>query len=412
MFSRTFLKTTSNFIPSPSFSFSSSHSFRRSLATKGQADCYYKILGVKESDSADDIKLAYRQLAKQHHPDLNPKNKEQAEAKFKQISEAYEVLSDEKRRKDYDMFGTDNPGAGGGGAGGFNGGGGGFHGGRNVTVEDLFSSFFTGDQFGDDPAAAAAGVEPLNVTLQVDLQDMLYLTKKEVKYDAFASCDTCAGTGSKSKKVVKCTKCNGRGKEKVSMFHFNPPNCSQCRGNGIMKITDPCPNCKGQGRVKQEGKRFDFAVPAGVMDSDVLAIKGMGNVGLNKRGGVGDLDIRIIIRPHKYIKRLNQFDLGMVVNVPLIDSILGGTVDVTMLEGGDPLKLKVAPGTVDGTQVRIPKRGLARTQLGINGGRGDFFCEFNVQVPTNLTDRQKELLRQFQEEEEKKKQNKQQQAKV
>ncbi|KAH9258173.1 chaperone DnaJ [Batrachochytrium salamandrivorans] len=363
--------------------------FVRQFATKGQADCFYKVLGVKESDSADEIKAAYRQLAKQHHPDLNPKNKEQAEKKFKQISEAYETLGDAQKKSDYDTFGTDNPQQ---QQGGFGGGG------RGVNVEDLFSSFFQGDQF----SSTTNLVEPLRVHLQIELKDLLTMPSKEVKFDAFSACEPCAGTGSKSKRVQTCPRCQGRGKEKVSMFHFNPPNCSQCRGTGIVKITDPCTTCKGQGRVKQEGKRFSFTVLPGVMDQDVLTVKGMGNVGQNKRGGVGDLDIQIDIKPHPIIKRINNYDIGMVVKVPLVDSILGSTADVSPLEGGEPLRLKVPPGTMDGTQVRMAKRGLAKTALGVNGARGDFYCEFSVQMPKDLTDKQRELLAEFQAEEKRK----------
>ena len=349
---------------------------------------YYEVLGVsKDADDAA-IKKAYRQLAKKYHPDVNPGDKD-AEEKFKEVNEAYQTLSDPQKRASYDQFGPDGPQAGGFGGGGFGGfsgfeGGGGFGG-----FEDIFSTFFGG---GGGRANGPVPGDDLRYDLTISFEEAAKGCEKEINLVRDEECPTCAGTGAKpGSKVEDCPVCHGTGQERVvSNTPFgriqNVRTCSRCRGEGKI-ITEPCPKCHGRGKVRVS-KRRSIKVPAGIDNGQVLTIRGQG--GLGERGGQpGDLLIVINVKPHKLFKRRDD---NLFIDLPLTftQAALGAELDVPTLD--KPIKHKFPEGTQPGQMFTIKGQGVQHLR---GGGRGDLYITAVVEIPKKLTEKQKDLLRQF-----------------
>lgn len=348
---------------------------------------YYEVLGVDKSADDATIKAAYRKLAKKNHPDVNPGDKD-AEGRFKEINEAYQVLSNPQKRAEYDQYGHDGPqasGFGGGGYGDFSGGFGGF--------EDLFSTFFGGGAAGARSNGPVPG-DDLRYDLTISFEEAALGCEKEINLVRDEECPNCHGSGAApGSKVETCSTCNGSGQERVvSNTPFgrmqNIRTCSRCHGSGRI-ITEPCPKCKGRGKVRVS-KRRTIKVPAGIADGQVLTIRGQG--GLGERGGQpGDLLIVVSVKPHKLFKRRDD---NLYIDVPLTftQAALGAEVDVPTL--GKPVKYKFPEGTQPGRVFVIRGEGVPHLR---GGGKGDLYVTAVVEIPTKLTEKQKSLLREFDE---------------
>lgn len=348
---------------------------------------YYEVLGVDKSADDATIKAAYRKLAKKNHPDVNPGDKD-AEERFKEINEAYQVLSNPQKRAEYDQYGHDGPqasGFGGGGYGDFSGGFGGF--------EDLFSTFFSSGAAGARSNGPVPG-DDLRYDLTISFEEAALGCEKEINLVRDEECPNCHGSGAApGSKVETCPTCNGSGQERVvSNTAFgrmqNIRTCSRCHGSGKI-ITEPCPKCKGRGKVRVS-KRRTIKVPAGIADGQVLTIRGQG--GLGERGGQpGDLLIVVSVKPHKLFKRRDD---NLYIDVPLTftQAALGAEVDVPTL--GKPVKYKFPEGTQPGRVFAIRGEGVPHLR---GGGKGDLYVTAVVEIPTKLTEKQKSLLREFDE---------------
>ena len=355
---------------------------------------YYEVLGVKKGASADEIKRAFRQQAKKYHPDMNPGDKE-AEAKFKEVNEAYEVLSDDTKRAQYDQFGhaafDQTAGGGYGGGSGFGGGFGGFGG-----FDDILNSFFGGAAGGG--RARRNGPEAgndLRYDLTISFEDAAFGGKKSFSIQRSENCDACGGSGAKDpSKIHTCPNCNGSGVVRTvqnSIFGqvSQVTTCPNCRGEGTI-IDEPCPTCRGKGRVVRT-RSITVNVPAGIDDGQTISLGGQGEPG--KRGGpAGDLYVVIHVRPHKLFKR-KGFDLYLDQTISFATAALGATVTIPTLEGD--MEYDVQPGTQPEAVVRIPGKGIQRLR---QNGKGDLYVKFKVEVPKRLNDKQKRLLTEFEEE--------------
>ncbi len=343
---------------------------------------YYEVLGVSKGANADEIKKAYRKLARQYHPDVN-KNDPEAEAKFKEVSEAYEVLSDSDKRARYDQFGHADPASGMGG-GGFDGAGFGDFGGFG----DIFDMFFGGGGRARGPQRG----QDLEYELEVDFEDAAFGIEEEIQVPRTETCSTCQGSGSKpGTHPDKCTACGGTGEQQhVVNTPFgrmvNRQVCHVCRGRGVI-IKDPCPDCRGQGhrRVRRSVK---IKVPAGVETGTRLRIPGAGESSPSG-GQPGDLMIVIRVRAHDVFERDG---MNVYVDVPLsfVQAALGDEIDVPTLDGN--VKLRIPEGTQTGTSFRLRGKGIVRL-----GGtqRGDQHVRVHVITPTHLSDRERDLFREL-----------------
>ena len=348
---------------------------------------YYEVLGVpKDADDAA-IKKAYRLQAKKNHPDVNPGDKD-AEERFKEINEAYQVLSNPQKRAQYDQFGHDGPQAGfGGGYGDFSGfGGGGFGG-----FEDIFSSFFGGGAGGARHNGPIPG-DDLRYDLTISFEEAALGCEKEINLVRDEECPECHGSGAKpGSKVDTCPTCNGTGQERVMT---NTPfgriqnirTCSRCKGSGKI-ITEPCPKCHSRGKVRVS-KRRTVKVPAGIDNGQVLTIRGQG--GLGERGGQpGDLLIVITVKLHKLFKRRDD---NLLIEMPMTftQAALGAEIDVPTL--GKPVKYKFPEGTQPGQVFCLKGEGIPHLR---GSGKGDLYVTAVVEIPKKLNDKQKDLLQQF-----------------
>lgn len=347
---------------------------------------YYDVLGVPRGATQDEIKKAYRKLARKYHPDVNPGDK-QAEERFKEISEAYEVLGDEQKRAQYDQFG--HVGDGGAGFGGFQGTG--FGG-----LDDIFDMFFGGTGFGDGTGASRRpqpqrGAD-LRYDLTIDFEEAAFGAKKNISIPRTENCSTCGGTGSApGTSPSKCNVCGGTGEVRTTQ---NTPfgrfqsirTCHRCHGTGEI-ITSPCGTCHGQGRVRRT-RNISITIPAGVDTGSRLRVAGEGEAGI-LGGPPGDLYVIIRVRPHKVFERRKN-DVYMEIPISIVQAALGDEIEVDTLDGKE--KLRIPEGTQTGATFTIKGKGIPRLH---GSGRGDQVVQVQVIVPTNLNDKQKQLLKEF-----------------
>jgi molecular chaperone DnaJ len=353
---------------------------------------YYEVLGVARDAGEDDLKKTYRKLAMQWHPDRNQGNAE-AEAKFKELNEAYDVLKDAEKRAAYDRFGhaafeQGGPGGGGGGGGPFGGGG----------FEDIFEEMF--GRFGGggrgQRAAAGRGAD-LRTQVEVSLEEAFAGAKKNIRFATSVSCEACKGTGAEggaASGAQTCGTCQGSGKVRAQQgFFLVERTCPTCGGQGRI-IKNPCKICRGAGRVQRE-RNLNVSVPAGVDDGTRIRLTGEGEAG--QRGApAGDLYVDIAVRPHPIFQR----DGGnILVRVPLrmTQAALGGHVEVPSIDGGRS-KVTIPAGTQTGDQFRLRGKGFSVLR---SAARGDMYVQVMVETPQNLSPKQRELLEQFEAEAEK-----------
>lgn len=357
---------------------------------------YYDVLGVSKTASDDEIKQAYRKLAKKYHPDLNPGNKE-AEEKFKEVNEAYEVLSDKDKRSKYDQFGhaafDPNAGFGGGGFSGFSGSG---FTGSFTGFDDILNSMFGGG-FGRSSSSrpdAPMGGSDLQYRITISFEEAAFGCKKEIQYRREEVCGACSGTGAATGSEAKtCPTCKGTGTVRVQQNSFfgmvqSTRTCDACGGTGKI-IEKPCERCKGKGRV-MVAKTVTVNIPAGIDDGQTLRLGGKGGMGYNG-GPDGDLLVTVSVRNHKQFIR-EGYDLYLNYTIPMTVAVLGGEVTVPTLSGD--VKYKIPEGTQSGTTFRLRGQGIQR----LNGStKGDLLVNCTVEIPKRLTDSQREAFEQFAE---------------
>ena len=351
---------------------------------------YYEVLGLSKGAGDDEIKKAYRKLAKKYHPDMNPGDAE-AEVKFKEVNEAYSVLSDAEKKSRYDQFGHAgvDPNFGAGGGGGF-GGFGGF-GGMDFDMGDIFSSFFGGGGGRSGRNGPIRGDDIL-VRLVIDFEEAAFGCKKEINFPRTETCSDCGGSGAeKGTHPETCSKCGGSGQIRIQqrtmlgMMQTTRP-CDVCGGTGKI-IKTPCKTCRGTG-VERKNKKFETSIPAGINDGGRILLRGQGHAG--KRGGEnGDLLVEINIRPHPVFTRRGN-DIFCEVPVSFAEATLGGEIQIPTLEGKESYKLP--EGTQTGTQFTLKGRGV---QVIHSNRRGNLYFTVQIEVPKNLSSKQKELLREF-----------------
>lgn len=341
---------------------------------------YYEVLGVDKNSSADDIKKSYRKLARQYHPDVN--KAADAEEKFKEVKEAYDVLSDDQKRAHYDRFGHQDPNQ------GFGGGGADFSGGFG----DIFDMFFGGGGGRQrDPNAPQRGND-LQYTMTIDFKEAVFGKETEITIPRSESCDTCHGSGAKPGTHPKtCTTCHGSGQQEVVQNTpfgriANRRVCQSCRGTGKI-IVDKCTTCHGEGRAKKQ-RRIKVNIPAGVDDGAQIRLSGEGEGGV--RGGpAGDLYVVLRVRKHEFFDREGD-DIYCEVPINFVQAALGDEIEIPTLT--ERVKLKIPAGTQTGTYFRLRGKGVPRLR---GMGTGDQHIKVTVVTPTKLTDEQKELLKQF-----------------
>jgi molecular chaperone DnaJ len=345
----------------------------------------YETLGVSRSASQDEIKKAYRKLARRHHPDANPGDAS-AEERFKEVQHAYDVLSDPDKRKQYDRFGSAN-GRGGPGPGGFN-----FEG-FDVSdlgdLGDIFGGLFGGRGRGAQQQQRGRRGNDLEVEVRLSFEDSLHGVETTIPVELETACRECGGSGAKPGTApILCPQCKGRGvvSESQGLFALSQP-CPRCRGNGTV-IEDPCPRCKGSGRERRT-KRYTVKIPAGVKDGSRIKLRGKGEAGY---GGAeaGDLYVVTRVEPSKVYARRGD-DLVVDVPVTFPEATLGAQVDVPTPDG--PVRVKVKPGTVDGTLLRVKGKGAPKLK---GSGRGDVLARVKLAVPKKLSKKQRELLEELQ----------------
>lgn len=352
---------------------------------------YYEVLGVQKGASADDIKKAYRKTAKKYHPDLNPGDKA-AEEKFKECNEAYEVLSDPEKKARYDQFGFAgvDPSYGA-GQGGFGGGFGGF--GDDFDLGDIFSSFFggAGGFGGRNPNAPQRGRD-IQVSVSLTFEEAAKGCKKTVDISRVENCSECSGTGAaKGTSPKTCPQCGGRGVVNVqTRTAFGVMNtqrpCTNCGGSGRI-IETPCQKCGGKGKVRRRTK-VEVSIPAGIDNNQVVNMRGQGDTGFNG-GPAGDLKIVIGIKRHKYFER-DGFNVWFNKHVSIVEASLGAELQVPTLDGD--VKYNMPAGTQPGEVFKLSGKGITRLN---SIGRGDEFVKIIVDIPKNLTDEQKNTLKEF-----------------
>jgi len=346
---------------------------------------YYDILGVEKNASDDDLKKAYRRLARQHHPDLHTgdQQKKAAEEKFKEINEAYENLSDQEKRRRYDMFGHAGGQQGPGGFEGFDFGRGGF----GDVFNDIFEDFFGQSRGG---SRAERGSD-LQYNLEISFEEAVYGKEAKLKIPRWESCLDCKGTGAKSSTSIKtCPSCKGAGQLRFQQGFFSVSRpCGQCEGAGQI-VTDPCASCKGRQRVYKE-RTIAVHIPAGIETGMRLRLSNEGEHGANA-GPPGDLYVAITVKPHPLFQRKGN-DITCDVPISFITAILGGRIEVPTLKG-DTI-LKIPAGTQHDKVLRIKGLGIPSLK---GGSTGDQLYAIKVQIPSKLTARQKELLIEFAKE--------------
>ncbi|MBL8562918.1 MAG: molecular chaperone DnaJ [Gemmobacter sp.] len=355
---------------------------------------YYEVLGVARGASAEELKKAYRTKAKELHPDRNADNPN-AEAQFKEVNEAYDVLKDADKKAAYDRFGhaafEGGMGGGGGPRGGFGGGNGDFASAFSDVFEDLFGDFMGGGRGGAGAGARtrAQRGSDLRYNLRVTLEEAFKGVQKTITVPASIACDSCHGTGAEGgAEPVTCPTCSGMGKVRAQQGFFTVERtCPTCNGMGRM-VKNPCKVCGGAGRTEKD-RALSVNIPAGVETGTRIRLAGEGEAGL--RGGPsGDLYIFIEVKEHPIFQR-DGVHLFFRVPVPMTTAAMGGEVEVPTIDGGRS-RVKVPAGSQTGKQMRLRSKGMPALR---GGGSGDLLIELVVETPVNLTARQKELLREF-----------------
>jgi molecular chaperone DnaJ len=347
---------------------------------------FYVTLGVAKDASADDLKKAYRKLAMQFHPDRNPGDKK-AEAKFKEINEAYDILKDDQKRAAYDRMGHAAFEQGGPGAGGFDFSGGG--GGLGDIFDQMFGDFMGGRGRSRGPRAGA----DLRTAVEIDLVEAYAGTKKHLRVPTRVACEACAGTGSESKDrgVETCGGCGGTGKVRAQQgFFLIERTCPTCGGQGRV-IRNPCRVCQGAGTVQRE-RTLQVQVPAGVEDGTRIRLPGEGEAG-GPGGSPGDLYVHVAIRPHAIFQR-DGANIFCRVPLPMTQAALGGEIEVPAIDASKA-RVKIPPGTQTGDQFRLRGKGFSVLR---SAARGDMYIQVSVETPQHLTKRQRELLEEFEAE--------------
>ncbi len=364
---------------------------------------YYEVLGVDKGADADAIKKAYRTLAKKYHPDMNPGDKE-AEQKFKEVNEAYAVLSDPDKKAKYDQYGfagvDGNAGFGDGGFGGFGGFGGGAGGFDGSDIfGDIFSSFFGGASGGSSSSSSARRNGPARggdilQRVTISFEEAAFGCKKDVSFDRIEKCPDCGATGAaKGSTTETCSTCHGTGTVRVSqrtplgMFQSTRP-CDACGGTGKI-IKNPCPNCRGKGYIKIT-KKLEITIPAGIDDGQKVAIRGQGDAGRNG-GPNGDLIIAVTVRPHAIFER-DGYNIYCEVPITFAEAALGAEIQIPTLEG--QMSYQIPEGTQNGTSFTVRGKGIPMVN---SKNRGDLIFAVSIETPRNLTESQKDLLRKFAE---------------
>ena len=352
------------------------------MATKRD---YYEVLGVAKGASQDDIKKSYRKLAKESHPDLHPNDKE-AENRFKELNEANEVLSDTEKRARYDQFGLDGPQMGGGGFGGQ-----GFDPSQMGGFESIFDQLFGGGGMGGARSRNAPQQgNDLRFSLRITFEEAAKGAKKAFSFTRNENCDICKGSGAKpGTQPETCPTCNGSGQVRSGGgFMVSVRPCATCHGTG--KITkDPCTSCSGSGHKKHK-RTANVNIPAGIDNGQVVVLQGQGEPGLNG-GPSGDLQIVISVAPHKLFKR-DGMNLYMDMPISFTQAALGAELEIPTLDG--KVQQKIPEGTQPDTSFRIKGEGVPRLRTNV---KGDLVVTVRIEVPKSLNDKQKELLREFEE---------------
>ena len=363
---------------------------------------YYEVLGVNKNATDDELKKAYRKLAKKYHPDANPDNKAEAETKFKEVNEAYETLSDPQKRKMYDQFGSDGPQGFGGGAGGPFGGQGGYYSyngsgfdgfGDFGDLGDIFSSIFGGGFGGKNSSSKQRGPRKgtdLNVRMEITFEQAFSGVEKEIVITRDEECHSCHGTGAKpGTSPIKCPTCHGTGQvtqvQNTILGQMQTSRtCSSCHGTGEI-INDPCEACHGKGKIRKQPK-IKVKIPAGIDDNQTVVLRGEGEPG--ERGGQkGDLYITVKIKKHSIYTRKGN-NVLCEIPITITQATLGAELEIPMVDGSKE-KYKIPDGTQTGTKFTIRNKGFKSIN---SSTTGDFIFTVTVQTPKRLTKEQRDLL--------------------
>ncbi len=342
---------------------------------------YYEVLGLSRGAAPDDVKKAYRRLAKKHHPDAN-RGDGDAEQRFKQVSEAYEVLKDEDKRAAYDHYGH----------AAFEQGGlapGGFEFGFSTSFADVFDDLFGEFMGGRRSTGARKRGADVRYNLEVSLDEAYRGSTTHIRVPTTATCEDCRGSGAtEGTQPVTCTSCQGAGKVRAQQGFFTIERvCPTCRGAGRI-IQRPCRACRGAGRVRKE-KTLAVNIPAGVEDGTRIRLSGEGDLG-PRNGPAGDLYIFVAVASHPIFQR-DDLNIFCRVPIPMTVAALGGDIDVPTLDGGRA-RVTIPPGTQSGKQFRLGGKGMPMMR---GGGQGDMFIQAEVETPVNLTAQQKKILEEF-----------------
>ncbi len=351
---------------------------------------FYEVLGLEKGADEAAIKKAYRSLAKKYHPDMNPGDAE-AEAKFKEVNEAYDILSDPDKRAKYDQYGHaafDPSMGGGGGFGGF---------GDFGDFGDIFSSFFGGGFGGGSSSArrhAPVRGDDIGVRITISFEEAAFGIKRDISYARVQKCPDCDGTGAAAGSSAEtCPDCGGSGQRRVTqrlggMAFQSTVTCEKCKGSGKI-IKNPCANCRGTGYIRIT-RKLSVSIPAGIDDGERIALRGEGNEGRNG-GPAGDLILIVSVRPHAFFER-DGYNIYCEVPITVADATLGAEIEVPTLEGKQ--KYDIPEGTQPGTSFTLKGKGIPYVN---SSRRGDLIFQVNVEIPKNLSEKQREAMRAFAE---------------